>query len=881
MKLLIRLSFWFGSALLIFLAFIITASIAKGQKQKGIHKLSPLLEQQLSSAKGDGKRVFRIMVTGKELPVSLTQSKYNLSKITSYEQVSFHLINATTNELLDSVLTLPGVLFADDGTRIPREEVPVNTLDLSTNKINVVHRKYPQWNGDGLTFSLKENKPDTTDIDFAGRYLTTSLSSSVVSSHATNMATMIAGAGNNWYTGKGAAWGSLISSSSFDNLLPDPTAVLQLYQITVQNHSYGVGIENFYGADAAMYDASLISNPTLLNIFSAGNSGALASSTGIYAGIINFANLTGSFKMAKNIITAGATDSFGNVAVQSSKGPAHDGRLKPELVVFGIDGSSGAAALVSGVSLMLQQQYKQMNGSLPGNALIKAILINSADDRGNKEVDYSNGFGSLNALNAVRTIHAGRYLNGAVSNGGTQNFSISIPQGINKIKITLVWNDPPATANAAKALVNDLDLILQQTATNEIWQPWVLNHFPHLDSLKLPATRKKDSLNNVEQITLDNPVAGSYEVSVNGYAVRPGMQSFYMAFQFDSTDFFEWHFPTATDPVFSAAVNTLRWNNSYKAATGKLDYSIDQGATWQEIDPAVNLAKGYYHWNTPSITTAAVLKMTVDRHQITSDTFVISPVTQMRAGFNCPDSLLLYWNNLAKADGYRLYKLGNRYLDPFLLTKDSFAVIQKNNNTSVYYAVAPVISGREGVKSVTINYTLQGVDCYIRSFLVSLDNNTVTLSLSLGTLYQVNKIVLEKMDGNAFRPVQQLLNNNNLSVSFTDKNLKNGLNIYRIKLELSGGGVVYSLSESVFYFGESGFIIYPNPAAQYGEINLAQANVDVSYMQVFNVAGVMVFEKDLDDRINKIPAGKLSKGGYFIRITNGGKLVETLRLVVY
>jgi len=220
-------------------------------------------------------------------------------------------------------------------------------------------------------------------------------------------------------------------------------------------------------------------------------------------------------------------------------------------------------------------------------------------------------------------------------------------------------------------------------------------------------------------------------------------------------------------------------------------------------------------------------------------------------------------------------------MEPVLLTKDSFAIIPNNSNSSLYYAVAPVISGKEGARSFTINYRLQGVDCYIRTFLAELVNNKAALTLSLGSLYQVNKIVLEKMDGNGFRPVQQLLNSSNLLVSFTDNNLVKGLNIYRIKLELAGGGIVYSLSENVFYFRESGFIVYPNPAAQNGEINLSQANIDVAYMQVFNATGIMVFEKDLDDRINKIPAGRLSKGVYFIRITNGGKLVETLRLVVY
>jgi hypothetical protein len=50
---------------------------------------------------------------------------------------------------------------------------------------------------------------------------------------------------------------------------------------------------------------------------------------------------------------------------------------------------------------------------------------------------------------------------------------------------------------------------------------------------------------------------------------------------------------------------------------------------------------------------------------------------------------------------------------------------------------------------------------------------------------------------------------------------------------------------------------------QSGEINIAQANVDIAFMQVFNAAGQKVFEKNLDDRINQIPAGKLGKGVIF------------------
>ena len=90
---------------------------------------------------------------------------------------------------------MPGIIFIEKGNRIPKEEIQVGNLDLSVNKINLAHRNFPLINGDGITVSVKENKPDTTDIDFKGRFLSTNLSSTTVNSHASIMSTMIAGAG--------------------------------------------------------------------------------------------------------------------------------------------------------------------------------------------------------------------------------------------------------------------------------------------------------------------------------------------------------------------------------------------------------------------------------------------------------------------------------------------------------------------------------------------------------------------------------------------------------------------------------------------------------------------------------------------------------------
>src|SRR4030095_12416521 len=599
--------------------FITHCSLAQGNEQK----LSPGLSNELKNSKTSGKLLLEITVKNDKVPTEIRKPAYQTHKIFESATFSVYRLFASAEEITSFLLRLPGIIFIEKGNRMAKEEIQVGNLDLSVNKINLVHRSFPSINGDGITVSVKEKKPDTTDIDFKGRFLSTSLSSTTLSSHASIMSTMIAGGANSWHLGKGAAWGSTISSSSFAVLLPDANSAYQQYNISVQNHSYGVGVESYYGADAAAYDASAIANGSLLHVFSSGNSGTSSATTGIYSGINGFANLTGSFKMAKNILTVGATDSFSIVAALSSKGPAHDGRVKPELVAFGEDGSSGAAALVSGTSLLLQHLYKQVNGGLPPNSLIKAILINSADDVGNAEVDYKSGFGSLNANNALKTLQANRTFAGSVSHSSSQSITLTIPAGIKKIKEKLVLNDPPAAPNATKALINDLDLELKEILSGQIWQPWVLNPSPHVDSLLQLAKRKRDSLNNIEQITIDDPVAGNYQLKVTGFNVTTASQSFHIAWQLDSVDGFEWQFPTTNDFTFPSATNMIRWHSSFANANGILEYSTG-GNIWQPIQNAVDLNTGHYNWNVPSITSIALLRMTIGSTVFTSDTFTIA-----------------------------------------------------------------------------------------------------------------------------------------------------------------------------------------------------------------------------------------------------------------
>lgn len=872
---------WVGRGLAaLFFVFFIPQMILSQPTGAQFKKLSLPL-QKSSRERADKESSIFIIQVKNFLPFkSRLDSASHVKIIYEYRYANIFLIRTTWGDVLRTVLPADEVLFVDEH-RSAKEELAVSNLDLSMDKVNLIFARFPQYNGDGVVVSVKENRPDTEDIDFHGRYLSTTLSSDIFSTHATIMGSIIGGAGNTYYEGKGPAWGSTISSSSFAILMPDPDAAYQQYNITVQNHSYGTGIENFYGADAAAYDASVIARPSLMHVFSAGNSGTETSTTGPYANVPGFANITGSFKMAKNIITVGHIDSIGSVLPLSSRGPAYDGRVKPELVAFAEDGSSGAAAIVSGISLTLQQAYKTLHGSIPSSALIKAVLLNSADDVAAKGIDFTSGYGAANAYRAMSEIANDHYFSGAVSNGATDNFNLTVPPSIARLKITLVWNDPPATANAAKALQNDLDLELSQPATSQLWLPWVLNHFPVADSLQLLPVRKRDSLNNVEQISIESPTAGNYQISVKGFSVTAlSPQPYFITYQFDTLDNFRWNYPTGSDNIFNGRSNILRWESTYSTAIGQLDYSLDKGNTWHLIDNSVDLAKGYYKWLPPDSFATAILRMNFASQNFVSDTFTISKRFDVFVGFNCIDSFMIYWNNIPGVNSYQVYRLGDKYMEPFLATTDTAVILAKQTNPSLHYAVAPVIDAKLGVRSYAYNYTTQGVGCFVRTLLGELINESVRLDLELGTAYNIKSITWQKLTLTGFVSLQTVSNIPGLNFSYLDNAPTHGLNIYRVRIELLDGSVVYSESVTV-YFATEPYLIYPNPVRQSQPVTLISSDPDVIQLQVFNSIGQKVFEKTFNDLRNDIPTDKLNKGIYLLRIIKDNQLQKTLKLIVY
>jgi hypothetical protein len=219
-------------------------------------------------------------------------------------------------------------------------------------------------------------------------------------------------------------------------------------------------------------------------------------------------------------------------------------------------------------------------------------------------------------------------------------------------------------------------------------------------------------------------------------------------------------------------------------------------------------------------------------------------------------------------------------MEPLLTTVDTAVVLAKQTNTSLYYAIAPLLKNKTGVRSYAYNYTNQGVACYVRTLLAQLIVNSAKLDLELGTTYNVKSITWQKLTTNGYVPLQTTNNISGPTFSYIDNALTHGLNVYRVKIELMDGRVVNSETVTV-YFAQEPYIVYPNPVAQNHPVTLISNDPDIAQLEVFNTIGQKVLEKTLNDFSNTIPTDRLSKGIYLLRIVKDNQAQATLKLIVY
>ena len=603
---------------------------------------------------------------------------------------------------------------------IAAPSLPEDTKGRSLHRSNTINSDFAtgrHYDGTGVTVAIADDGFVGPHIDFTGRM--TNFATGTAQSHGDMTSGICVGAGNLNPVIRGMATGAYLYTFNIGAYPQVVNAVSNYtnYGIVIASTSYSQGC-NEYTSDTQFGDNLLYNNPQLQFVFSGGNSGS--TNCGYGAGTA-WGNITGGYKQGKNVIACGNLDELEVLDATSSRGPSADGRIKPDICANGRNqlstnenntyqvggGTSAASPGVAGVIAQLYHAYKSINSvSNPPAALIKASLLNTAEDIGNAGPDFIYGWGRINALRALRTLEENRYLTDSILQGQNKTHNIIIPAGTKQVRVMVYWSDVGGSPAAAPALVNNLNMKVTDPSTTQ-WNPWILDPTPIAANLNTPAVRGVDSLNNMEQVTLENPAAGTYTVTINGYAVPSIGQRYYLVWEFRS-EALTLTYPNGGEGFVPGETEVIRWDGQRNLGTYLLEYTTNNGTSWTTISAAVAQNVQQYSWLVPSTITGRA-KVRVSRNgfnDMSDSSFAIIGVpTGLAVAWACPDSLRLSWNAVTSAAGYTIYKLGNKYMEPIgTSTTNGFTVQGVNSLTSYWFSVcANTIDGNKGRRAYAIN----------------------------------------------------------------------------------------------------------------------------------------------------------------------------------
>ena len=257
---------------------------------------------------------------------------------------------------------------------------------------------------------------------------------------------------------------------------------------------------------------------------------------------------------AEPINTDKLADNPEGMVAFSSRGPTNDERIKPDVVAPGSyilstrsratksegwglskdplymfdGGTSMATPLVAGCIAVIRAFLRNTHKlSKPSAALMKALVINGAHDLVGQYVpseaaaipNNNEGFGRVDVQAVVGPYAANeslRFFDEAkkLDTNQREDRTIAIPTGAQRMKVTLVWTDPPG-----EGLQSDLDLIVA-----------VGNKERHGN---MPSASKDfDRTNNVEQVVWDQVPQGKAVLSVVAHAITLAPQSYALVVRF-------------------------------------------------------------------------------------------------------------------------------------------------------------------------------------------------------------------------------------------------------------------------------------------------------------------------------------------------------------
>lgn len=333
--------------------------------------------------------------------------------------------------------------------------------------------------------------------------------------------------------------------------------------VRIQSDSWG-GTGNVYDVQARMVDAFVWAHPDMTILFAAGNAGSSPGTVGTPATAKDIVAVGGAYNP-----DTGLGEAQNDLASQSGRGPALDGRIKPTIVtIFDGDsamsdgnplsntpaadahwaGTSYATPAAAAAAAIVRQYFIDgwypagrpvaADSMTPSAALIRAMLIASgAQVTGTGTVARSSsdtwpnneqGFGRILLSNVLPIAAAGDTFRTQVVDGtaglltGDQavyTFHVGVA---GNVRFVLTWSDYPGALGAAKALVNDLDL--EVTAPDgTVYRG---NHFAPFAQGQSLAGGTFDTTNVEEAVLVKNAMAGDWSVRIIGANVPVGPQPF-------------------------------------------------------------------------------------------------------------------------------------------------------------------------------------------------------------------------------------------------------------------------------------------------------------------------------------------------------------------
>lgn len=635
-------------------------------------------------------------------------------EIITYEKVSINQINDYLYKLnIEIIAEHP--MFRSFSIRIPQSKVEElvgqpfiqwvefiqpphieeNLPGSTLHSVNILQDGLRNLKGNNINIGLWDGGIPGSHTDFSPSNRIVIGQTGNVLEHATHCAGSIIGKGNLDPFARGMAPNAqLFSYSYFDDVQTTMASVVSNNNLAVSSHPYGDrflsppscntnGVNIAYNSTSRNTDIILNNLPNHLQLQSAGNQQSVCPN--------GWFTITGSGKSAKNNIVVAAIDAEDNMTFFSSFGPVRDGRVKPDISAFGNNvysttpnnnyksdrGTSMAVSIATGAIGLVVERYKQLNNNKePSAALIKNTVLNTAIDLGSKGPDYKFGYGRIHVVEAVKILENNQYVSNKITNGNSHTYNISVPAGIAKVRIMLTWNDPAGTINANQALVNNLDITVRDQS-EKTYLPWILN--PLMPAS--PAVRNTDNMSNVEQIEIENPTGGNYEIKVTGTSIPSDVQEYFITWQIEQAGIVI-TYPNGKESFTPNRNEIITWSGSGLQENQKVEYSIDDGISWETIG-TVSPGVTRLQWLTPFANTSrAKVRVSSGSYSDQSDENfnILNPVSDfIGIASECLNGLINFsWSAVSTATHYDIYQLDN--------TSGDFKQIASNISGTSYTA---------------------------------------------------------------------------------------------------------------------------------------------------------------------------------------------------